>query len=308
MSRFTGLPDPSRDLVPLPLRGGFNLCMTLHSGQAFGWHPVSGGHAGVVDGKALFLCQEQTDAPVYATRTRAALATHYLALDHDLDAIWETFPNTPRMRQAADFCRGLRILRQPLWECMVSFIASSQKQVAHIRQIHRRLCERFGGPVAKCQGLVLFDFPSPERLADLNESALRGCGLGYRAKYLLETARRVAQKDFSLGPLTNLSTSRAREELMSLPGVGRKIANCILCFALERLDTVPVDVWVARILRESFVKRTMSLARLEEFATRRFGPFAGYAQQILFYHARSVVARRSAEHPSVKHPMPTLGP
>lgn len=305
MSRGAGLPDPSETLEALAPEGAFDLAMTLHSGQAFGWHPVAGGHAGVVSGTALFLRQEKPGGPVLATKTAAALARHYLALDHDLAAIHATFPDTPRMREALSFCRGLRILRQPLWECLVSFIASSQKQVAHIRQIHRHLCERFGRPAGCCGGVVLYEFPGPERIAALDEPALRGCGLGYRAKHLLETARRVAGGALDLSALESLPTPEARDALMSLPGVGRKIANCVLCFALGRLGEVPVDVWVARILRESFTRRKMSLPQLERYASKRLGPFAGYAQQVLFHHAR-ITARLARGGQRGREPRKTL--
>lgn len=283
---IASLPDPAADLVEIPFTGGFDLALTLHCGQAFGWQPVGGGHAGAVHGRPLFLVQETPCGPLRATRSGAEIARIYLALDHDLPAIHATFPRAPRMREALALGSGLRILRQPVWECLASFIASSQKRVSHIRQIHRRLSERFGTPVGSCHGWVLYDFPAPQNLARLDEQALRACGLGYRAKNLLATARLVAEDRFRLDDLARMETPAARAALMTLPGVGRKIANCVLCFALERLDTVPVDVWVARILRESFTRKKLSLLQLERLAERKLGPFAGYAQQILFHHAR----------------------
>ena len=127
--------------------------------------------------------------------------------------------------------------------------------------------------------------PPPDRLARTTEKELRNCRLGFRAKSLLGAATAVASGEIDLASLADKSTGEARRQLCLLPGVGRKVANCVLLFAYERLDAVPVDVWIARILR-AMCKGTSSLRELEEFSNRRFGIYAGYIQQYLFHHAR----------------------
>jgi N-glycosylase/DNA lyase len=156
------------------------------------------------------------------------------------------------------------------------------KKVAHIRQISLHLREMYGDCVT---GSPISAYPTPERLAQLTEEDLRECRLGFRAKGLLGTARAVASGAIDLAALAGKSTEEARMALCELPGVGRKVANCVLLFAYERLDAVPVDVWISRILQAMRRRKSTNL-QLEEFSGRRFGLYAGYVQQYLFHHAR----------------------
>jgi N-glycosylase/DNA lyase len=185
-------------------------------------------------------------------------------------------------------CRGLRLLRQDPWECLASFILSSTKQIVQIRQIIAVLCERYGEPLAVAPGCPpAFAFPGPARLACATEAELRGCKMGFRAPYLLATARMVASGQFDLARLQSLPLEVARTELMQLPGVGRKIADCVLLFAYGFQSAFPVDVWVLKALRQLyFPRRRVSPQRLHRFAATHFGPCGGYAQQHLFHYMR----------------------
>jgi N-glycosylase/DNA lyase len=193
------------------------------------------------------------------------------------------------LRAATDFCRGLRLLRQEPWECLASFICSSTKQIVQIREIVRLLAARFGDPVAVPPDVTQTSaFPSVPRVAALTEAELRACKLGFRAPYLLGTARRIAEGTLDLAALRTLPTAAARERLEALPGVGRKIADCVLLFAYGRQDAFPVDVWVRRALGQLYFPRArkLTLERLHRFSARHFGPHAGYAQQYLFHYIR----------------------
>ncbi|MEY2480424.1 MAG: N-glycosylase/DNA lyase [Verrucomicrobiota bacterium] len=191
------------------------------------------------------------------------------------------------MGAAREFCRGLRIIRQPEWECLATFICSSMKQVAHIRQISHALRERFGEE-QKIDIHAVYTFPSAKRLAKCSEKDLRDCALGYRAKNLLATARLVARGDVDLAKLSALSDVDLRTALCALPGVGAKVANCVMLFAYERLRAFPIDVWIERALREKYFSRARKLnaARLRTFTEEYFGEHGGYAQQYLFHHTR----------------------
>ncbi len=191
------------------------------------------------------------------------------------------------MDEARDFCRGLRIIRQPKWECLATFICSSMKQVAHIRQISHALRRQFGKS-RKLFDLRLHTFPTPERIAKTSEAELRKCALGYRAKNLLATARLVASGEVNLENWAALSDDELRARLCELPGVGAKVANCVLLFAYERLRAFPIDVWIERVLREKYFarKRKTTSGKLRAFAQSYFGEHGGYAQQYLFHHAR----------------------
>ena len=214
----------------------------------------------------------------------------YLQVSVEIDAVTETFPKDGVMERAVEACRGLRLLRQEPWECLASFILSSTKQIVQIQQIVRALCECYGERIVVQSEVIkepLYSFPSAERLAGLDEAALRSCKMGFRAPYLLETARRVASGAVDLEGIRHLKTAEAREVLVSLPGVGEKIANCVLLFAYGFQDAFPVDVWVKRAVTELyFPKRKPTEKRLRRFIETHFGPNAGYAQQYLFHYMR----------------------
>jgi N-glycosylase/DNA lyase len=180
-------------------------------------------------------------------------------------------------------------LRQDPWECLASFILSSTKQIVQIQQIVRSLCECYGERLVESDtGAPNFAFPSPAKLATLGEAQLRSCKMGFRAPYLLKTARIVASNELDLESLRTLRTTEAREKLCELPGVGEKIANCVLLFAYGFQDAFPVDVWVQKAIRQLyFPKRKPSVKRLKNFVQTHFGPNAGYAQQYLFHYMRT---------------------
>jgi N-glycosylase/DNA lyase len=211
--------------------------------------------------------------------------SHFFALDHPLDEIYAAFPREPMSLAALQSCQGIRILRQPRWECVATFITSSMKQVAHIRSMSLEIRRRFGQEV---EGAPVNAYPSFERLAQLNEEDLRACGLGYRAGNLLKTARLLEAGEIDLESIATLPTNSLLNTLQQLPGVGVKVANCILLFAYERLDAVPIDVWIHRILLQMRRGRDGTPAQLARYARRRLGPCAGYVQQYLFHHARTI--------------------
>ena len=218
---------------------------------------------------------------------------NYFALDHPLADICASFPSDPIMNEARDFCRGLRIVRQPKWECLATFICSSMKQVAHIRQISLRLRRRFGNR-RTVGDHVAHTFPLAQRLASATENDLRKCALGYRARNLLMTARLVSSGTANLESWSALPDADLSEKLCALPGVGMKVANCVMLFAYERLRAFPIDVWIERVLKQQYFPRKKKITelRLREFSETYFGEHGGYAQQYLFHHAR-MASRRS---------------
>jgi len=267
----------------------FDLRLTLESGQTFHWMPVSesngGGYTGCIGKKPVLLRQEGQRLHYQGNEGDHLpdLIRHYFAFDHDLDVIRDSCSGHPASFDAAIACHGLRIMRQPHWECIASFILSPMKQVAHIRQMSLALRETFG---KKLPGFPVPAFPEPQVLASATEEELRQCGLGFRAKGLLGSSRLIASGAFDPEALITMSTEEARNALCSLPGIGRKVANCILLFSYERLNAVPVDVWIARILG-SFRSRKATPEQLERYGEKLLGPYAGYIQQYLFHQART---------------------
>jgi N-glycosylase/DNA lyase len=280
----------------------YDLAATLDSGQTFRWQPCNGSWVGVIGQRWVRLTQRrdgiraETAGPV----TDWQWLRDYLQTETDLAAVLKTFSDDAPMRDAVAACRGLRVLRQDPWECLASFILSSTKQIVQIRQIVALLCERFGEPINRfsvepvarldsATGRTLqFAFPSPEKIAATTEAELRACKMGFRAPHLLAAARQIADGKFDLERLRHLTLTEARGELMTLRGVGGKIADCVLLFAYGFDGAFPVDVWVERALRELyFPRRRVSDKRLRHFAATHFGPHAGYAQQYLFHYMRT---------------------
>ena len=268
----------------------FDLEKTLDSGQVFHWEKSGDGFVGVIGNLPLYIEQRgeflkvrDGEPPVLR-----GIVARYFALDHPLRTICDSFPKDPVMNAARHFCRGLRIIRQPKWECLATFICSSMKQVAHIRQISLALRERFGEQ-QRIGTHIVYTFPSPRRLARASEKELLECKLGYRAKNLRETARLISSGEADLEAWSALSDADLRKHLCALPGVGPKIANCVMLFAYERLRAFPIDVWIERVLRQHYFARRkkMTAQRLRQFSETYFGEYGGYAQQYLFHHVRT---------------------
>ena len=278
----------------------FDLAATLNCGQVFHWRRSGSGYAGAIGDKAVYV--EQEGAELLVTAGCEEMAHRYFALDHPLPQIYASFPDDSAMRAALEACRGLRIVRQPLWECLATFITSALKQVPHIALISHTLRERFGRSVGRAGDVDVFAYPEAVRLASLEEADLRACGLGFRSRSLLETARVVAARTRETGadPLETLRAARrpqALEALRKFRGVGTKVANCVLLFGYEHLDAFPIDVWIERVLRERYFagQPDTPFGRLQTFADEYFGRFGGYAQQYLFHHARTAARRPPPE-------------
>jgi N-glycosylase/DNA lyase len=202
----------------------------------------------------------------------------YFGLDQPFEKIAATFPDDPWLRKARAFAPGLRVLRQEPWETLGNFICSSLKQIVQIEQINQELRRTFGAAYAP----GVHAYPDAVRLAQATEAQLRACKLGFRARHLHVAARQVAASEVSLDRIAKLPTDKAREQLMRIRGVGEKVANCVLLFAYGREEAFPIDVWVERVLRRLYFKKSQnpSADRLRDFVQDHFGPNAGYAQQL----------------------------
>ena len=279
----------------------FDLAMTLNSGQVFHWEKLGNGFVGTIGDRAVYVEQRKNASTVWTSEEKPdglkpsslrRLVTNYFALDHPLAEICASFPDDPAMNSARLFCRGLRIIRQPKWECLATFICSSMKQVAHIRQISLALRRRFGEG-RQIGNHFAYAFPLARRIARASEDDLRECALGYRARNLLMTARLVGSGNADLGAWSALPDADLREKLCALPGVGMKVANCVMLFAYERLGAFPIDVWIERVLKKQYFprKKKVTEPQLREFAETYFGEHGGYAQQYLFHHARMALRK-----------------
>ncbi|MEW5955522.1 MAG: DNA glycosylase [Candidatus Micrarchaeota archaeon] len=257
----------------------FSLALSLECGQAFGWRKQGDDYAGVVNGKKIFVRQHKQLLEFEGASANEI--RNYFALDHDLNEIYSEISVDDNVRQAVEAFNGLRILRQEPWECAVSFLCSQNSNIPRIEKMLYNIRSKFGTPL----GDGVYSFPTPAQLSKATEKQLEQLGLGYRAKYVKRFADHVARHHDDFIALKRLSYEKARERLMNHLGIGPKVADCVCLYSLEKLDAFPIDAWMKKVLKKYGKKG--SYAALAAFARRRFGRFAGYAQQYLYALARA---------------------
>ena len=302
-------PDAIEGEISLGSRA-FSLEHTLACGQVFRWRRVDGWWYGVVGEDVVRVRQERGRLLFGATGGGGAdLIERYFRLDDDLPSILASIGKDDGIGEAIRASHGLRIIRQRPWECLVSYVCSANASIRKISAVLDELSRRFGKKVV-LDRYVGHTFPSPETLARADLARLGGCGFRFgmgQAMDVKEIARRVSEGELDLEGLRGLGYEGAAEALRSLPGVGRKVADCVLLFSLDRLVAFPVDVWVKRAVltlygdrfERSFVeraKRRSSVSAKEydaisAFGREYFGSYAGYAQEYLFYWARRRMPR-----------------
>jgi len=272
------------------------LAETLDGGQAFRWHARSDGSwIGAWSDQVVRLRvnsknQLEWSAPAARTAAAEAALVHYWdstsALALKTDALpWRSDPHLARALAA---CPGLRILRQPFGETLLGFMCSAAKQIVQIKQMTALLAERHGRPLLTDPALrahspfLSHQLPTWEQLAEVPETALRACKLGFRARHIHHTARFLAERPGWLAATEALPYSEARARLGELPGVGPKVADCVLLFGAGRLEAFPVDVWIIAAMARHYGLSGWKPEQVAHFGRVHFGPFAGLAQQYLF--------------------------
>ncbi len=285
--------------IKLNSKRPFNLDFTLCCGQTFKWNKQGDWWYGVVGQRAFKIRQERDVLEFEGVNER--FVWNYFRLQDDLPNILSNINKDETVETAIDELRGLRIVRQEPWECLISYICATYKSIAAIKSMLANLSKRFGEGI-RLDSQSFYGFPKPEQLAKAELQKLVACGLGYRAKYALETARLICDGTLDLGQLKKKSYAKAKRELMGFPGVGPKVADCVLLFSLEKLEAFPVDIWIKRIilsyyaqhLPKDFAKRispqgslsTGAYERLSSFGREYFGKYAGYAQEYLYHYGR----------------------
>ena len=267
----------------------FSLQASLSSGQAFRWTLHDGWHYGFI-GRSVLKVRQESGRLVYDSSDHALSpdrVSRYFALDLDLPGILTTINVDMQIHHAIRAHRGLRVLRQDPWETLASFICASFNNIKRIEGMIERLCQAYGDPVA-LNGFRGFAFPAPEKIAAAPERHLRALGLGYRAPYLKGTAKLVLDGGLPAEQLRQLDYEAVKRALLACDGVGDKVADCVALFGFEKYEAFPVDVWIERAMRYYFRHRKATRGKIHEYARRHFGPWAGYAQQYLYHHLRTL--------------------
>ncbi len=266
----------------------FNPVHTFLCGQCFRWEQEDdGSFTGVAQGKVINIKTEGTTARISNCNEEDFINfwRRYLGLDTDYGAIKAALSGDEHLVRAMDFGWGIRLLNQEPFECLISFVISTQNQIPRIKKIIKKMCELFGDKIS-FDGKDYYTFPDCHTLAGLTEADLAPLNAGYRTAYILDAAEKVASGDIDLDKICALPTEEAKAELMKIKGVGPKVADCTMLFSLQKGDSFPVDVWVQRIVRELYLGEGASLKQISQFAKERFGDNSGIAQQYLFYYAR----------------------
>ena len=276
--------------ITIPTPKILNLADTLECGQAFRWRLSNGRYYGVIQGNLVSLRQTTEGLEVRSSHSFVgsieSVLHSYFRFDDDLDGIYSCIDSHPNMHEAISRYRGMRLLRQDPWECLVSFICSANSNVPRISATMNSLAEYFGDRL-ELDDYIDYSFPTAAQIVNAGENTLRTLKLGFRAKYVVQAAKRVDDGQLILESLRNLSYQDSKAVLMSIPGVGDKIADCILLFSLDKLEACPIDRWVRRGLEEWYLieaKLNYNAARLSALSV--WGANAGYAQQYMFHHKR----------------------
>jgi N-glycosylase/DNA lyase len=280
----------------------FDLDFSLCCGQVFRWRKIHGWWYGVV-GEHVVKVRQIGDQLEFEN-VRREFVQNYFGLNDDLDKIKSCVGKDDYVRSALQRFEGLRIVRQLPWECLVSFICATYKSIAAIELMLKKLSIKYGEKQV-FDDLEFYTFPTVERLAYASENGLLECGLGYRAKYVQKTAKKIFDETINLEDLKALPYVEARKKLLEFSGVGLKVADCVLLFSLEKMEAFPVDVWVKRIiinhyadqLPELFVKKLSNhgsltngeYEKVNAFGRSYFGRYAGYAQEYLFHYERTQI-------------------
>lgn len=190
------------------------------------------------------------------------------------------------MEMAVEMYRGLRLVRQEPWECLISYMCSSASNIPRIKNVIENICRNYGSEI----GAGYFSFPDPEQLARVSEIELRNCGLGFRAPFVIEAAKAVASGKLNLSRLKRIGYQAAKQELKTIKGVGDKIADCVLLFSCDKLEAFPVDTHIKQYMQQIyFNSNKVTDESIRSFASEYFGRYCGYAQQYIYIHQRGCV-------------------
>lgn len=260
----------------------FRLEDTFLCGQCFRWRKDEDGvFRGVVENHAvkMYYVDENT---IYVESSNPDLVywSRYLSFSTDYNIVESSFEDDEKLKKCIEAGRGVRLLHQDLWETLVSFIISANNNIPRIQKIIEKMCELFGEEI-DFDGGKYYGFPTPERLSRLSLEDLAPIKAGFRDKYILDAATKVASGEIDLEKLKTMNDADAKAELMKIKGVGGKVADCILLFALSRYKTFPKDVWIKRIMEEEY---GVAEKEIDSFVAEKFGNYAGIAQQYLYYY------------------------
>lgn len=265
----------------------FDLNYTLDCGQVFRWERNEDWWTGVVGDHVIRLSQDNGQLTVDSD-LQPEFFSHYFRLDDNLPSIYESINRDLLIDRAIRKYRGLRLIRQDPWECLISYMLATASSIPTIQKRICLLSRTFGQELEP----GYFSFPDPETLANADPAALERCKLGFRAPSIKAAAEEVASGELDLDVLFRLEYKYARERLMRLRGIGEKVADCVLLFAFGKLEAFPVDTHIKQIIQhyhidDNYFETCTSMSCMGDWGREYFGPYCGYAQEYLYYQKRN---------------------
>ncbi|MEA4816496.1 MAG: DNA glycosylase [Lachnospiraceae bacterium] len=269
----------------------FSVYETLNCGQCFRFfETVDGAYAIVAFGRLLKIKEEDGRITFFDVSENEfkKIWMDYFDLNRDYSEIKDKVSKfDPVMLDAVSFAPGIRILNQDIFECIISFIISQNNRIPMIKKVIENISKKYGSYITSSDGRDIYSFPSADALANASEEDLMECKAGFRAKYIIDAVRLIQSGRIDINSLNCMETSKARETLMSVKGIGPKVADCILLFSCGKKEVFPTDVWVKRVMSHLYFEdEAVSINEIHSLAKSNFGAFAGFAQQYLFYYAR----------------------
>ena len=282
-----------------PITTPFHLDNTLQCGQVFRWQKRHDWWYGTIRGRMMRI--RQTGNVLEFEGSDTDFIERYFRLSDPLPLITMKIGKDDYIKSAIQALPGLRLIRQDPWECLISYICATFSNIPRIQKMINNLAQRFGNK-QNFEDCSFYTFPNPKNLANADLKTLTACKLGFRAKSVLDTAKKIHAETVNLSELEKLDYETAKNELLRLAGVGDKVADCVLLFSLNKLEAFPVDVWIKKTILEhydsffddSFAQKTQQkrsmtpreYGRISSFAREYFGDYAGYAQQYLYHFER----------------------
>lgn len=271
----------------------FSLAHTVECGQVFRWKKTGQNqYEGIVESSIIRIQQVKNRLIIHTSDSKItpSFIKSYFDLALDLPYIYNKIGKDKHIKTAIERFRGLRIIRQPLWECLASFIVSTNNNIPRIKNIITNICKCFGKPLMGSMGREYYSFPDARLFVNSTPRQLERCGTGYRADYLMKSAQVFLEKRLNAEILEKMPYKEAKDYLMKNfhgGGVGDKVADCTLLFSINKFEAFPIDVWIKRIMEKFYFEgRQTDKKRIRAFAIDHFGKYAGYAQQYLFYYGR----------------------
>lgn len=261
-------------------------------GQAFRWkREDDNSYTNIAYGRIINVSMDKADIVFKNTNIEdfERIWFNYFDLARDYSKIKSRLSRDPILKKAIDHGQGIRILNQEPFEIIISFIISANNQIPRIKGSIARISQDLGEYIGDYKGVEYYSFPSPEKFLNLDGGYIREkYKVGFRADRILETSRIIYGGQIDINRIYELTREEAKDLLMTLPGVGPKVSDCILLFSYGKQNAFPVDVWVKRLMEYFYLKEDTSNKKIEEYGQRLFGDLSGFAQQYLFYYGREL--------------------